>query len=103
MVLYKESVDKNICISCKGGGKCMGDDKAQKRKVQITSIITLFVFLLDIYLIIYVPTDYILATAAFVTLVFAIFTLNSWLKLLQMMILINLKQLKYCHHLVWNQ
>ena len=59
----------------------MGDDKAQKRKVQITSIITLFVFLLDIYLIIYVPTDYILATAAFVTLVFAIFTLNSWLKL----------------------
>ena len=81
MVLYKESVDKNICISCKGGGKCMGDDKAQKRKVQITSIITLFVFLLDIYLIIYVPTDYILATAAFVTLVFAIFTLNSWLKL----------------------
>ena len=36
----------------------MGDDKAQKRKVQITSIITLFVFLLDIYLIIYVPTDY---------------------------------------------
>ena len=59
----------------------MGNDKAQKRKVQITSIITLFVFLLDIYLIIYVPTDYILATAAFVTLVFAIFTLNSWFKL----------------------
>lgn len=59
----------------------MGNNKAQKRKVQITSIITLFVFLLDIYLIIYVPTDYILATAAFVTLVFAIFTLNSWFKL----------------------
>ncbi len=59
----------------------MGNNKAQKRKVQITSIITLFVFLLDIYLIIYVPTDYILATAALVTLIFTVFTLNSWFKL----------------------
>lgn len=59
----------------------MGNDKTQKRKVQITSILTLFVFLIDIYLIIYVPTDYILATAAFVTLVLAIFTFNSWFKL----------------------
>ena len=59
----------------------MGNDKTQKRKVQITSILTLFVFLIDIYLIIYVPTDYILATAAFVTLVLAIFTINSWFKL----------------------
>lgn len=60
---------------------CMGNDKTQKRKVQITSILTLFVFLVDIYLIIYVPTDYILATAAFVTFVLAIFTINGWFKL----------------------
>ncbi len=59
----------------------MGNDKTQKRKVQIISVLTLFVFLVDIYLIIYVPTDYILATAAFVTLVFTIFTFNSWFKL----------------------
>ena len=62
----------------------MGNNKTQKRKVQITSIITLFVFLFDIYLIIYVPTDYILATAAFVTLVFTIITLGSWFKLKDM-------------------
>ena len=59
----------------------MGNNKTQKRKVQITSIITLFVFLVDIYLIIYVPADYILATAAFITLVSTIFTINSWFKL----------------------
>lgn len=59
----------------------MGNDKAQKRKVQIISAITLFVFLIDIYLIIYVPTDYILATAAFVTFVCTIFTISSWFKL----------------------
>lgn len=59
----------------------MGNNKKQKRKVQITSIITLFVFLVDIYLIIYVPADYILATAAFITLIFTIFTINSWFKL----------------------
>lgn len=59
----------------------MGNDKTQKRKVQIISVLTLFAFLVDIYLIIYVPTDYILATAAFVTLVFTIITLNSWFKL----------------------
>ncbi len=59
----------------------MGNDKTQKRKVQIISVLTLFVFLVDIYLIIYVPTDYILATAAFVTLVFTVFTFNSWFKL----------------------
>lgn len=59
----------------------MGDNKALKRRIQITSVITLFVFLFDIYLIIYVPTDYILATAAFVTLVFTILTLSSWFKL----------------------
>lgn len=59
----------------------MGNDKTQKRKVQIISALTLFVFLVDIYLIIYVPTDYILATAAFVTFMFTIFTFNSWFKL----------------------
>ncbi len=59
----------------------MGNDKTQKRKVQIISALTLFVFLVDIYLIIYVPTDYILATAAFVTFMFTIFTINSWFKL----------------------
>lgn len=59
----------------------MGNNKKQKRKVQITSIITLFVFLVDIYLIIYVPADYILATAAFITVIFTIFTINSWFKL----------------------
>ncbi len=59
----------------------MGNNRTQKRNVQIISIITLFVFLVDIYLIIYVPTDYILITAAFATLVFTIITINSWLKL----------------------
>lgn len=63
------------------GGKCMEYNKTQKRKVQIITILTLFVFLADIYLIIYVPADYILATAAFVTFVFSILTISNWFRL----------------------
>lgn len=59
----------------------MENEKTRKKRVRTTSIITLLICMIDIYIIINIPEDYIiLAAAMLVTLISAILTLNSWFK-----------------------
>ena len=56
----------------------MENDKTQKGKVQITSVVMLLICMVDIYIIINVSRNYnILAAAMFVTFLFSILTVNS--------------------------
>lgn len=57
----------------------MENDNSQKKKVIVVSVITLFVCLIDIYIIINFSKNYIvLAAASFVTLIYATLTIGSW-------------------------
>ncbi len=57
----------------------MENENSQKRKLKVISVITLFICLIDIYVIDNFPKNYIiLAAAAFVTLVYAVLTVSSW-------------------------
>ena len=59
----------------------MENDKTQKGKVQITSVVMLLICMVDIYIIINVSRNYnILAAAMFVTFLFSILTVNSWVR-----------------------
>ena len=57
----------------------MENENSQKRKLMVISVITLFICLIDIYVIDNFSKNYIiLAAAAFVTLVYAVLTVSSW-------------------------
>lgn len=57
----------------------MENENSQKRKLKVISVITLFICLIDFYIIDNFSKNYIiLAAAAFVTLVYAVLTVNSW-------------------------
>lgn len=59
----------------------MENERKQKGKVRITSIIALLMCLIDFYIIINFPQDYIiLAGAVLITLLFAVLSINSWFK-----------------------
>ncbi|MCI8858148.1 MAG: hypothetical protein HFI71_01255 [Lachnospiraceae bacterium] len=57
----------------------MENENSQKRKLKVISVITLFICLIDFYIIDNFSKNYIiLAAAAFVTLVYAVLMVNSW-------------------------
>lgn len=57
----------------------MENENSQKKKLKVISVITLFICLIDVYIIDHFSKNYIiLAAAAFVTLVYAVLTVNSW-------------------------
>lgn len=57
----------------------MENENSQKKKLKVISVITLFICLIDIYIIDHFSKNYIiLAAAAFVTLVYAVLTVSSW-------------------------
>ena len=59
----------------------METDKKQKKKVGLTAIITLLICLADIYVIIHIPKNYaVLSAAGLATIIFSILALNSWFK-----------------------
>lgn len=59
----------------------MENEKKPKKRVRTTSVITLLMCIIDIYIIINIPEDYtILAVSTLITLVCSILTLNSWFK-----------------------
>ncbi len=59
----------------------MENEKTPKKRVRTTSVITLLICMIDIYIIINIPEDYtILAAAMFLTLVSSVLTINSWFK-----------------------
>ena len=59
----------------------METDKKQKKKVGLTAIITLLICLADIYIIIHIPKNYaVLSAAGLATIIFSILALNSWFK-----------------------
>ncbi|MCI8485358.1 MAG: hypothetical protein HFH41_13625 [Lachnospiraceae bacterium] len=59
----------------------MENDNPRKMKLQIISVIELFVFLFDIYAIVNMTKNYqILGIAGCLTLVWSIITINTWLK-----------------------
>ena len=60
----------------------MENDSSRKIKVQAISVITLFVFLFDIYVIVNMQNNYqVLGIAALVTLICVSLTISRWLKL----------------------
>ncbi len=74
---YKKTILKNL----QPGGIFMENERKQKGKVRITSIIALIMCLIDFYIIINFPQDYIiLAGAVLITLLFAVLSINSWFK-----------------------
>ena len=57
----------------------MENDNPQKKKLKIASILTLFIFLFDIYIIVNIPKNYILLIiSALLTLVFVLLLLENW-------------------------
>ena len=75
------SLRKRILNNLQPGGIFMENEKKPKKRVRTTSVITLLMCLIDIYIIINIPEDYtILAVSTLITLVCSILTLNSWFK-----------------------
>lgn len=73
----------------------MENDKKQKGRVLAGSIVLLFVFLCDFYIILNFPKDYMMiGIAALVTLACGIVTISSWLKWKEMEHLIREEQYK---------
>ena len=75
------SLRKRILNNLQPGGIFMENEKKPKKRVRTTSVITLLMCIIDIYIIINIPEDYtILAVSTLITLVCSILTLNSWFK-----------------------
>ena len=59
----------------------MENERTPKKRLQTTLVLTLLICLIDIYIIINIPEDYIiLAASAIITMIFALLSVNSWFK-----------------------